>query len=83
RRSADECGLGRQPRAELTGLAMTFDGKAFGREMVGIVKGYVARRLAPLDERLADLEARIAEIDGKAAPKPRVRVPALKRGDEE
>lgn len=34
-----------------------FDGKAFGEEMVGIVKTYVDRATAPLLERIATLEA--------------------------
>lgn len=33
-----------------------FDGKAFGEDMVGIVKGYVDRSLAPVLERLAAVE---------------------------
>lgn len=35
-----------------------FDGKAFGDEIVGIVKGFVARSLEPLAARLAALEQR-------------------------
>lgn len=39
-----------------------FDGKAFGQEIVGIVKGYVdtevARHVEPLQRRIAELEAR-------------------------
>lgn len=45
-----------------------FDGKAFGEEMVGIVKTYVDRATAPLLERIAVLEARGPEKgeDGKS-----------------
>jgi len=35
---------------------MTFDGKAFGEEMVAVVKGYVARSTGPINDRLARLE---------------------------
>lgn len=35
-----------------------FDGKAFGAEMVEIVKGYVGKALTPVLERIAALEAR-------------------------
>lgn len=35
-----------------------FDGVAFGKEMVGIVKGHVERSLAPLLDRLSALENR-------------------------
>jgi len=38
-----------------------FDGKAFGEEMVGIVKGYVDRATAPLLKRIEELEARQSE----------------------
>jgi integrin beta 3 len=38
-----------------------FDGKAFGEEMTAIVKGYVDRATAPLEERIALLEARQPE----------------------
>lgn len=43
-----------------------FDGTAFGKEMVGIVKGHVTRALGPLLTRLDALEARdpIKGLDG-------------------
>lgn len=39
-----------------------FDGAAFGKEMVGIVKGYVGKALSPLLKRLDDLEIRSVGI---------------------
>lgn len=45
-----------------------FDGKAFGVEIVDIVKGYVGRTLAPIIERLAALEARSPERGEKGDP---------------
>lgn len=44
-----------------------FDGVAFGKEMVGIVRGYVSKAIVPLVERLDALEARepIKGQDGK------------------
>jgi hypothetical protein len=39
-------------------MAKAFDGAAFGREIVELVKGYVARELATRDARIAELEAR-------------------------
>lgn len=41
---------------------MTFDGKAFGAEIVGVVKGYLAKELAPLAARLDSLEKRVEAI---------------------
>ena len=41
---------------------MTFDGKAFGAEIVGVVKGYVAKELAPLFSRLDALEKRFDAV---------------------
>lgn len=41
---------------------MTFDGKAFGKEIVGVVKDYLAKELAPLAARLDALEKRIEAI---------------------
>jgi hypothetical protein len=39
---------------------MTFDGKAFGAEIVGVVKGYLEKELAPLLTRLQALETQFA-----------------------
>ncbi len=38
---------------------MTFDGKAFGAEIVAIVKGYMGREIEPLLKRIDDLEKQI------------------------
>ena len=40
---------------------MSFDGKAFGAEVVDAVKGYVTKAVAALTERLAAVEAREAK----------------------
>lgn len=44
-----------------------FDGVAFGKEMVGIVKGYVSKAMDPLVRRIDALEARepVKGLDGK------------------
>lgn len=54
-----------------------FDGKAFGEEMVGLVKAYVDRTCAPLiakntqlAEANAALVARIAALEAREAPEP-------------
>lgn len=44
---------------------MTFDGKAFGAEIVGVVKGYLEKELAPFSARIDDLQKR---IDALPAP---------------
>lgn len=41
---------------------MTFDGKAFGAEIVGVVKGYLAKELKPIAARIEALEKRIDAI---------------------
>src|SRR5690606_42144099 len=50
---------------------MTFDGKAFGAEIVGAVKAHVAEVLARVTDRLDALEKRLSELptpkDGKDA----------------
>ncbi len=50
---------------------MTFDGKAFGKEIVAVVKGFVADELKPLVKRLDDLEQQLKSLptpkDGKDA----------------
>lgn len=50
---------------------MTFDGKAFGKEIVAVVKGFVADELKPIVKRLDDLEQQLKSLptpkDGKDA----------------
>lgn len=50
---------------------MTFDGKAFGADIVAIVKGHMERSIAPLNARLDAMEKAIADLpvpkDGKDA----------------
>lgn len=41
---------------------MTFDGKAFGAEIVGVVKGYLEKEMAPLLLRIDAIEKRIDAI---------------------
>jgi len=41
---------------------MTFDGKAFGTEIVGVVKGYLEKQMAPLLSRIEALERAINAI---------------------
>jgi hypothetical protein len=71
---------------------MTFDGKAFGKEIVEVVKIYVAEQTAKCTARLDMLEKRIEDLalnqreitELKALPKPKVRVAAgseRQRGD--
>ena len=42
-----------------------FDGTAFGQELVKIVRGFMRRQTASLEERLAAVEAQIAEMEAK------------------
>lgn len=44
-----------------------FDGKAFGEQMVEVVRGYVDAATEPLLKQLADQAAQIAELEGRAA----------------
>jgi hypothetical protein len=53
----------------------TFDGAAFGREIVDVVKSYLERQLSPLEQRLAILEAKA----GIEKAKPTIRVKAAGR----
>ncbi|WP_205910137.1 hypothetical protein [Rhizobium rhizophilum] len=41
---------------------MTFDGKAFGAEIVGVVKGYLEKEMAPLRSRIDALEKHFEAI---------------------
>lgn len=54
---------------------MTFDGKAFGAEIVSVVKDYVQRQTEPLEARIRVLEA---QARGEKS-KPVVRVAAPSR----
>lgn len=44
-----------------------FDGKAFGEDIVGIVKGFVEREIAPLKAENAELKGRIAGLESRPA----------------
>lgn len=61
-----------------------FDGKAFGEEMVEIVRGYVGRELEPLRERLAALESELGEIKSNGTRFRGVyqRASSYRRGDQ-
>jgi hypothetical protein len=54
---------------------LTFDGTAFGKEIVEIVKNYVRGQLEPLQARIAALEAE----KGVEAGKPVIRIAARQR----
>ncbi len=54
---------------------MAFDGKAFGAEVVSLVKDYLGRQLSPLEERIEALEAQAGIVKAK----PTVRVKAAVR----
>lgn len=41
---------------------MTFDGKAFGAEIVGVVRGYLEKEMSPILSRLIALEKRIEAL---------------------
>lgn len=41
-----------------------FDGKAFGAEIVGVVKEYLAREIGGVSKRLDDIEQRLASLPG-------------------
>jgi hypothetical protein len=43
------------------------DGKEFGEEIVGLVRGYVEREIAPLKIENADLKARLEAIEARPA----------------
>jgi hypothetical protein len=44
-----------------------FDGKAFGEDIVGIVKGYCEREIAPLRAENIELKSRIAGLESRPA----------------
>ncbi|EJC77681.1 hypothetical protein Rleg10DRAFT_6393 [Rhizobium leguminosarum bv. trifolii WSM2012] len=49
-----------------------FDGRAFGAEIVSVVKDYLRREVEPLQARVAALEA----VVGEAKTKPVIRIAA-------
>jgi len=56
-----------------------FDGEAFGKEVVSVVKDYLERTLSPLAARIEQLEARMVLLEaqaGTAKRRPVVRVAA-------
>ncbi|MBB2685855.1 UNVERIFIED_ORG: hypothetical protein GGD47_003458 [Rhizobium etli] len=56
-----------------------FDGKAFGEEIVRVVKDYMERTMSPMAARIEQLEARVVLLEaqtGSAQAKPTVRVAA-------
>ncbi|MGN7878567.1 hypothetical protein [Ensifer sp. 22460] len=60
-----------------------FDGRAFGAEVVEIVKSYLERNLSPVAARIDALEARLrlleAQVPAKEKAKPVVRLAAPTR----
>ncbi|UIY26043.1 hypothetical protein LZK76_11945 [Rhizobium leguminosarum] len=64
---------------------MGFDGKAFGAEIVQIVKDHLERNLSPMAARLDALEGRLLLLEaqaGKTKSKPIVRTTAPSRREE-
>lgn len=58
---------------------MGFDGKAFGEEIVRVVKDHLERNLSPLGARLDALEARLLLLEAQAGTtkgKPTIRIAA-------
>jgi hypothetical protein len=45
-----------------------FDGKQYGEEIVGLVRGYVERELAPLKSENDQLKARLAKLEVEPEP---------------
>ncbi|MGR9189929.1 hypothetical protein [Rhizobium leguminosarum] len=57
----------------------SFDGEAFGKEVVAIVTAYLERNLSPLAARIEQLEARLVLVEAQAGTtksRPVVRVAA-------
>ncbi len=57
----------------------SFDGEAFGKEVVAIVTDYLERTLAPMAARIEQLEARILLLEaqtGTTKSRPVIRVAA-------
>jgi hypothetical protein len=48
---------------------MTFDGKAFGKDVVETTKAYIDKTVAPLLKQIEALQAEIAEMKAKPTPK--------------
>ncbi|WP_392711295.1 hypothetical protein [Rhizobium ruizarguesonis] len=66
-------------------MSTSFDGKAFGVEIVSVVKDYLERTLSPLAARIEQLEARIVLLEaqaGTAKAKPTIRITAPSRRAE-
>ncbi|TCA38495.1 hypothetical protein E0H72_26415 [Rhizobium leguminosarum bv. viciae] len=60
----------------------SFDGKAFGAEVVGIVKDYLERNITPVAARLDALDARLLLLEAQAGTtkaKPTIRIAAGSR----
>ncbi|MFT2210695.1 hypothetical protein ACLJYM_02280 [Rhizobium giardinii] len=53
---------------------MAFDGRAFGKEIVEIVRDYLERQLSPLEERISALEEAQAGVTKASKPTVRVKV---------
>lgn len=45
-----------------------FDGKAYGEEIVGLVRGFVEREIAPLKAENESLKERLAALESRPAP---------------
>ncbi|MGO7174336.1 hypothetical protein ACCT06_10675 [Rhizobium ruizarguesonis] len=57
----------------------SFDGEAFGKEVVAVVRDYVERNLSPLAARVEQLESRLVLLEAQAGTtkaKPIVRIAA-------
>ncbi|WP_434711989.1 hypothetical protein NMA58_00745 [Rhizobium sp. YTUHZ045] len=57
----------------------TFDGEAFGKEVVAIVTDYLERTLSPMAARIEQLESRITLLEAQAGTtksRPVVRIAA-------
>ncbi|TBZ90226.1 hypothetical protein E0H53_10700 [Rhizobium leguminosarum bv. viciae] len=57
----------------------SFDGEAFGKEVVAVVRDYLERNLSPLAARVEQLESRVILLEAQAGTtkaKPIVRIAA-------
>ncbi|MGO7570307.1 hypothetical protein ACC738_22535 [Rhizobium ruizarguesonis] len=60
-------------------MSTSFDGKAFGEEIVRVVKDYMERTMSPMAARIEQLEARILLLEaqvGTTKAKPTIRIAA-------